>query len=47
MKNKIAAVHEFHTAFKLNMNSKPIANIGEDRKKLRFELMKEEHEEYL
>ncbi len=47
MKKRIAAVTEFHTAFKLNMNSKPIANIGEDRKKLRFELMKEENEEYL
>jgi predicted HAD superfamily Cof-like phosphohydrolase len=47
MKNKIAAVSEFHTAFKLNMNNKPIASIGEDRKKLRFELMKEENEEYL
>ena len=47
MKNKIAAVSEFHKAFKLNMNSKPIASIGEDRKKLRFELMKEENEEYL
>ena len=47
MKNKIAAVSEFHKAFKLNMNNKPIASIGEDRKKLRFELMKEENEEYL
>ncbi|WP_299060165.1 nucleoside triphosphate pyrophosphohydrolase family protein [uncultured Polaribacter sp.] len=47
MKNKIAAVTEFHTAFKLNMHQKPIVNIGEDRKNLRFELMKEENEEYL
>ena len=47
MKNKIAAVTEFHTAFKLNMNKEPIVNIGEDRKKLRFDLMKEENEEYL
>ena len=47
MKNKIAAVSEFHTAFKLNMNLHPIANIGDDRKKLRFNLMKEENEEYL
>ncbi|WP_299670242.1 nucleoside triphosphate pyrophosphohydrolase family protein [uncultured Polaribacter sp.] len=46
MKNKIKSVTEFHTAFKLNMNQKPIANIGNDRKKLRFELMKEENEEY-
>lgn len=47
MKNKIAAVHEFHTAFKLNIQNKPTINISEDRKKLRFELMKEENEEYL
>ena len=47
MKNKIAAVTKFHTAFKLNMNQKPMVNIGEDRKKLRFDLMKEENEEYL
>ncbi|MFT5762332.1 MAG: putative HAD superfamily Cof-like phosphohydrolase [Polaribacter sp.] len=47
MKSKIAAVTKFHTAFKLNMNSKPIADIGEDRNLLRFNLMKEENEEYL
>ena len=47
MKNKIAAVTEFHTAFKLNMNQQPIADIGEDRNTLRFNLMKEENEEYL
>ena len=47
MKKRIAAVTEFHTAFKLNMNQKPIANIGEERNMLRFNLMKEENEEYL
>ena len=47
MKNKLAAVHEFHIAFKLNIQNKPTINISEDRKKLRFELMKEENEEYL
>jgi predicted HAD superfamily Cof-like phosphohydrolase len=47
MKNKIAAVHAFHTAFKINTQEKPIATISEERKKLRFELMKEENEEYL
>ena len=46
MKDKIAAVTEFHTAFKLNMNDKPIADIGK-RNELRFNLMKEENEEYL
>ena len=47
MKNKIAAVHKFHTAFKLNIQDTPTVAISEDRKKLRFELMKEENEEYL
>lgn len=47
MKNKIAAVHAFHTAFKLNIQNKPTVTISEERKKLRFELMKEENEEYL
>ena len=47
MKDKIAAVHAFHTAFKLNIQDTPTINISEDRKKLRFELMKEENEEYL
>ena len=46
MKKRIAAVHEFHTAFKLGIKNLPTANIGEDRNKLRFELMKEENEEY-
>ena len=47
MKNKIAAVTAFHTAFKLNMNSSPIASIGKERNALRFNLMMEENEEYL
>jgi predicted HAD superfamily Cof-like phosphohydrolase len=47
MKSKIAAVTKFHKAFKINMNSNPIADIGEDRNLLRFNLMKEENEEYL
>jgi len=47
MKKRIAAVHEFHTAFKLGMNNTPVAHIGEDRNMLRFNLMKEENEEYL
>lgn len=47
MKKRIAAVHEFHTAFKLNIQEKPTVNISDERKQLRFELMKEENEEYL
>ena len=47
MKKQIDGVYKFHTAFKLGMNSKPVANITERRNRLRFELMKEENEEYL
>ncbi|GGG96425.1 hypothetical protein GCM10011416_12730 [Polaribacter pacificus] len=47
MKKRIAAVHDFHTAFKLGIKNAPTANIGEDRNMLRFNLMKEENEEYL
>ena len=47
MKEKIAAVHAFHTAFGLGIKNTPTADIGEKRNKLRFELMKEENEEYL
>ncbi|WP_298955652.1 nucleoside triphosphate pyrophosphohydrolase family protein [uncultured Nonlabens sp.] len=47
MKKQIESVHKFHTAFKLGTNSKPVAHITERRNKLRYELMKEENEEYL
>jgi len=47
MKKKIQAVKEFHTAFGLGMHEEPKVNIGDDRKLLRFNLMKEENEEYL
>jgi len=47
MKKYTDAVHKFHTAFGLGMNNSPIADIGEDRNLLRFNLMKEENEEYL
>lgn len=36
MKDKIAAVHEFHTAFKLGIKNTPTAHIGEDRNLLRY-----------
>ena len=47
MKKYTDAVREFHTAFGLGINDKPTANIGEDRNLLRFNLMKEENEEYI
>ncbi|CAL2057466.1 nucleoside triphosphate pyrophosphohydrolase family protein [Tenacibaculum sp. 190524A05c] len=46
MKEKIQAVTEFHEAFGLGLHNAPKVDIGEDRKLLRFNLMKEENEEY-
>ena len=47
MKNKIAAVHEFHTAFGLGIQETPTANLPKAKNQLRYELMREENEEYL
>ncbi|MFB0938360.1 MAG: putative HAD superfamily Cof-like phosphohydrolase [Candidatus Azotimanducaceae bacterium] len=46
MKNKIKAVTAFHEAFKLGMNQAPIADLGEAKNKLRYNLMAEENDEY-
>ena len=47
MKDKILAVKEFHKAFKLDYLEQPKASIGLEKNKLRFNLMREENEEYL
>ena len=47
MKNKIEAVKTFHKAFKLGYRETPKANLGIAKNTLRFNLMKEENEEYL
>ncbi|MCD0465652.1 MAG: nucleoside triphosphate pyrophosphohydrolase family protein [Flavobacterium circumlabens] len=47
MKKQIDAVKEFHTAFKIGHSETPIADLGETKKYLRYNLMKEENEEYL
>lgn len=47
MKRRIEAVTEFHEAFGLGIKNTPTADIGEARNMLRFNLMKEENEEYL
>ena len=47
MKKRISAVHQFHTAFGLGIQEKPLADLGAAKNKLRYELMKEENEEYL
>jgi len=47
MKKRIDSVRKFHDAFGLGSNEKPIADLGEAKNLLRFNLMKEENEEYL
>ena len=47
MKHKIDAVKAFHIAFKIGHRESPKANLGSDKNQLRFNLMKEENEEYL
>ena len=47
MKRRIEAVTEFHEAFGLGIKNEPTANISEARNLLRYNLMKEENEEYL
>ncbi|WP_373059828.1 hypothetical protein [Zunongwangia sp. H14] len=47
MKKAIAAVQEFHQAFGLGVGKNPVASLGTNKELLRFNLMKEENEEYL
>lgn len=47
MQKQINAVAEFHTAFGLGISNEMKADLGSQKNKLRFELMKEENEEYL
>ena len=47
MKNKIESVQAFHTAFKLGFSETQRADLGANKNMLRYNLMKEENEEYL
>lgn len=47
IKKPIQAVTAFHKAFGLRIESQPNAALSPEISKLRFELMKEENEEYL
>ena len=47
MKDKIEAVQEFHEAFKIGYRNSLKADLGLAKNTLRFNLMKEENEEYL
>ncbi len=47
MQKQLHAVKEFHTAFEIGYSDHPRADLGETKNILRFNLMKEENEEYL
>ena len=47
MQKQINAVKEFHTAFEIGYKEEPSVYLGESKNLLRFNLMKEENEEYL
>ncbi|MBC7607330.1 MAG: nucleoside triphosphate pyrophosphohydrolase family protein [Burkholderiales bacterium] len=47
MQKQLDAVKEFHSAFAIGHSEKPKADLGEAKNLLRFNLMKEENEEYL
>ena len=47
MKRKIECVEEFHRIYKLGNSEKPIGKLENQKENLRFELMKEENDEYL
>ncbi len=47
MKEQLEAVIEFHTAFGIGHQVSPTVNLGEQKNLLRYNLMKEENEEYL
>ncbi len=47
MKKQLQAVQEFHESFGLGVSALPKADLGEQVNLLRYNLMKEENEEYL
>lgn len=47
LQETIAAVETFHKAFRIENNYEPTASLTESEYNLRFNLMKEENEEYL
>ena len=47
MNKQIKCVEEFHRIYKLGNSEKPIGKLENQKENLRFDLMKEENEEYL
>jgi predicted HAD superfamily Cof-like phosphohydrolase len=46
MQKQLDAVKEFHTSFGLGVSNEMKGHLGDQKNKLRFDLMKEENEEY-
>lgn len=47
MEKQLESVRVFHQSFGLGVKEVPVADLGNDLNQLRFNLMKEENEEYL
>lgn len=47
LSDAIKSVEEFHNCFNIKNNHKPVAELEEGQAQLRYDLMKEETEEYL
>jgi len=47
MNKKLKAVQDFHEAFGLGIKHEPVANLHEEKLRLRYNLMAEENDEYL
>lgn len=47
MQKQLNAVKDFHQTFKIGFNETPTASLGTAKNLLRYNLMKEENEEYL
>ena len=47
MIKQLNSVKEFHTAFEIGFSESPKSDLGETKNLLRYNLMKEENEEYL
>ena len=47
MKKQLDSVKYFHETYKLSYNINPVADLGSNKNKLRFDLMTEENNEYI
>ena len=47
MKKQIDSVKKFHETYNIGYSNSPLANLGNDKNSLRFNLMDEENKEYL